>query len=91
MASDIIAHFAGVAIGIGLVYAFIKYLKTIHIYFVVIFLAGAAVAALGALFLAWPLTPHIGIMMLIGVLLWTGFCVRLFVQNTSSLSARHQK
>ncbi len=84
MVSDIAASYIGIALGIGLSYTFIKYFHARHVFFAVLFVAGAALAALGALFLAWPLTHHIERPILVSFLLWTGLCVRLFLQYTSA-------
>lgn len=71
MVSDTVASYTGIILGIMLAVIIIKWVKPRHIYFTVLFMAGAAIAAVGAMFLAWPLTHHIAIPMFIGVLAWS--------------------
>ncbi len=91
LASDIMASYAGIALGMSILYVFIKWVKLRHIYFTMLYLAGTALSSVGGLFLAWPLTHHIILPMLIAALCWSGLCLRLFVQHksqTATLSLR---
>ncbi len=79
------------ALGVGLAVAITKYLRAWHVFFALIYVAGAAVCAFGGFFVAWPLMNHFKldyhygfIPMLIGVLAWSGLCLHSFLRDTSS-------
>ncbi|MDA8170323.1 MAG: hypothetical protein M0Z48_00640 [Nitrospiraceae bacterium] len=81
--SDMLASYLGIALGLALAFTFIKWVKLHHVLLAILYLAGAAVFALGAYFLAWPLMDHFQLVhyavvpMLIGVLFWSVLTFRV--------------
>ena len=83
MESDALSWYIGLALGIVIVYCFIKWVKIYHIFFAVLYVAGAIASALGGVLLAWPVTHNVGIPMLGGALLWTGLILYGFLHDRS--------